>query len=131
MRVYIAGPMRGYPRDNHDEFDRIEKMWKDAGHDAVSPAYLGRALGKGESRGYNSGPKFMREVMVIDAVVICGCDAIALMQGWDTSRGATMELALSHSIGIDTYDAETMEKMLYPTTPWALLRNWPKIEEPQ
>jgi len=122
MRVYIAGPMRGYPQDNHAEFDRIEKLWKDAGHNPVSPAYMARALGKERKEGeFDSTPKSMREVMIIDTVVICGCDGIALMKGWQKSKGATMELALAHSIGISVYDAETMQRLIIPHAPWSQL----------
>ena len=121
-RVYIAGPMRGIKNDNHEEFDRIEKMWKEAGHIPVSPAYMARALGKGNGN-FESDDAFMRQVMIIDTVVICNCDAIALMKGWETSRGATMELALAQSIGLEVYMAESIEKVTLPTTPWAYLRD--------
>ena len=131
MRIYIAGPMRGFENDNHAEFDRIEELWWEAGHTPISPAYMTRAFARKIEGGFDNSPASIREAMIIDVIAICGCDGIALMQGWDTSRGATMELALAQSIGIDVYDAETMNQMLYPTTPWALLRNWPKIEEPQ
>jgi len=108
--------MRGYPKDNHEEFDRIERLWQDAGHNPVSPAYMARALGKGT--GFDTH-KSIREVMMIDAVVICGADALAVMKGWKTSRGATMEVALAQSIDIPIFDAETMEVLAIPKTPWA------------
>ena len=109
-RIYICGPMRGINLDNHPEFDRIEKLWKEAGHDPISPAYLARALGKGDGN-YNSSRAFMKQVMIIDCVVICNCDGIALMKRWEKSRGATMELALAQSLGIAIYDAETLEQI--------------------
>jgi hypothetical protein len=109
MIVYIAGPMRGIPEDNHEAFNEAEKRWRSIGHSPRSPARMARALGKVDS--FESPPNFMRQVMVIDAVVICGCDAIAVLPGWQSSKGALMEVALAKSIGIPIYDATTGKKL--------------------
>lgn len=125
MRVYLAGPMRGYLNDNHQAFDAAEKQWRAAGHNPVSPAYLARALGKGgEGGNYESDARFIRLVMMIDCTVICGCDAIAVLPGWERSRGSTMEVALAQSIGIPIFDAVKMTEITdtVPITPWSGLR---------
>ena len=38
MRVYIAGPMRGYPDFNKAAFDAAELLLKEIGHDPVNPS---------------------------------------------------------------------------------------------
>lgn len=108
MKVYIAGPMRGYENDNHASFDEAERRWRQAGHTPISPAYLARALGKGgESGNYTTEADYIRQVMIIDTTVICHCDAVAVLPGWHQSKGAIMEVALARSIGIPIYCAET------------------------
>ena len=118
MKIYIAGPMRGYPNDNHAAFDAAEETLRAAGHSPVSPAYLARALGKGPDTDYESSTAYMKQVMIIDAVVICNCDAIAVLPGWEKSRGATMEVALAQSIGLPIYDSVMMRRLELPTCPW-------------
>lgn len=100
MRIYLAGPMRGYPGNNFEAFDKVEKMWREAGHDPVSPAQLSRASG-----GPKDAPEYIREVMVVDTAVICRCDALAVLPRWENSRGSLMEVALANSIEIPIYDA--------------------------
>ena len=44
LTVYIAGPMRGYPRFNFDAFDAAAEMLQDT-CDVISPAQLDRDIG--------------------------------------------------------------------------------------
>jgi hypothetical protein len=40
MKVYLAGPMTGYPRWNFDAFDEAARQLRSDGHDVVSPHEL-------------------------------------------------------------------------------------------
>ena len=43
--VYIAGPMRGYPRFNFDAFDAAQSHLESLGYRVISPAALDREVG--------------------------------------------------------------------------------------
>lgn len=101
MRVYIAGPMRGYPEYNFPAFDAAAKDWRRAGHDVVNPAELDRVDGVHEfTDPLPSG--FLRDAMRRDLVAICKCDAIVLLPGWEASSGVKVELALAELLKLQT-----------------------------
>jgi hypothetical protein len=49
MRVYLCGPMRGYPAWNAAAFDRYAAEWEEEGHTVLSPVARDR-LGKDWTR---------------------------------------------------------------------------------
>lgn len=111
MKVYIAGPMRGYPNWNHEAFDAAEARWRAAGHIAFSPAATDRALGYG-SIGGDVGLAQLRHVMMIDIIAIFNADAIALLPGWERSRGVAVEVALARFLNLKIFDAITGQEVL-------------------
>ena len=96
--VYIAGPMRGYPEFNFPMFDRVARMVRKAGWTVINPAELDRVFGILEFS--TLPPEFLREAMRRDLPAICGCDAIALLPGWEDSAGVSVELALAKLLGL-------------------------------
>jgi hypothetical protein len=122
VRVYIAGPMRGIDRWNFPAFDAAEKRWKEAGHEVASPASIDRALGLDENGPLSQvNGDFARRAMAMDIQILYHSDAIALLPGWERSSGATVELSLSQYLGLETFNAETMEKILVPSRPWSAI----------
>jgi len=117
-RIYIAGPMRGYPSWNFDAFDAAEAVWRDAGWLVVSPAALDRAVGLAP----NGEPDedHLRYVIGVDVQGIFFVDAIVLLPGWQKSSGTTVELALAQFLGLPVYDAVTCEPIEPPVKPWSL-----------
>ena len=45
IRIYIAGPMSGYPNLNWNAFDEKEKQLTAAGFEVVNPARMDREIG--------------------------------------------------------------------------------------
>lgn len=121
MRVYIAGPMRGYPRWNFDAFDAAERRWKAAGHESITPANIDRALGV-DPNADTFDDELLRRTMKIDVEIICSCDAIALLPGWEASAGVTVELALALYLGLKVYNALTMGIPIPIRLPWERIR---------
>lgn len=106
FKVYVAGPMRGYPLYNFPAFDEAAARFRALHWDVVNPAELDRAIGVNE---YTDPlpDGFLRGAMERDLTAICGCDAIALLPGWERSSGVAVELALAKLLGLAIYDAAT------------------------
>ena len=65
----------------------------------------------------------LRHAIMSDIACIFHADAIALLPEWETSSGATVELALAQFLGLPVYDAETMHQVFPPVKPWQELVN--------
>ena len=105
MRLYIAGPMRGYDEYNFPAFDAAAKALRRAGHHAVNPAELDRHSGIHEfTDPLPDG--FFREAMKRDCVAICECDGIALLPGHEDSAGVKVEWTLASFLGLDIRPVE-------------------------
>lgn len=123
MRVYLAGPMRGLPGWNFAEFDRVEKLWTAAGHQVFSPARTCRALGYAPPEGSSSDSHVDRQhllhVIQTDLACIYACDAVVVLDGWESSRGATVEVALAQFLNLPIYDADNPSRSAPAVpTPW-------------
>lgn len=87
MKIYLAGPMRGYRDSNFPAFHEAAASLRSQGHYVFNPA---------EQDGDN-----IRELMKTDLSWICDhAEAIAILPGWQTSTGVKAELALATAIGI-------------------------------
>ncbi len=109
-KVYLAGKMSGLPLLGFPAFDQAAKRWRKAGYVVVSPAEADRMNGTSEYTPVEERCTY-REAMKRDLAMICECDAIALIPGWETSPGVQVELALGKLLKLTIYDAKTMKKM--------------------
>jgi hypothetical protein len=109
MRIYLAGPMRGIPQFNFPAFHRAAAQLRAQGHYVFNPAERDEeAHGNEVSNSATGNLKDVahtgfnhREAMKADVDWICDhADAIALLPGWEKSKGARAELALAECIGI-------------------------------
>lgn len=87
MRVYLSGPMTGLPENNFPAFHAHAAALRAEGYDVVSPAEIQEA---------GTWELCLRN----DIRELCTCDAIALMPGWEGSKGANLELHLAHRLGM-------------------------------
>jgi hypothetical protein len=111
MKIYIAGPMSGIPQFNIPAFDEAAERLREAGYDAVSPAELddpetrAAALAsedgemKGALNGETWGDFLARDVKLVADEI----DAIALLPGWEGSRGAQLELHVARLCNLPIY----------------------------
>ena len=99
LRVYIAGPMRGYENNNHEAFDNAEKtllgkkIW-----DPVNPARIDRLSGVDPSD--DMSKLELKEALKRDVDLIFECDCMYMLRGWEKSEGARMEHALATSLNL-------------------------------
>lgn len=90
MRLYIAGPMTGLPEFNYPAFFDAAKALAERGIDSINPA---REEGR---EGCSDWVSFMRASLRD----LADCDGIALLPGWQNSRGAAMEYRIGHDLGL-------------------------------
>jgi hypothetical protein len=102
--------MRGYPQFNFPAFHAAAAHLRAQGHVVFNPAERDEeAHGKEVSNSPTGDLKDVahtgfnhREAMKADAIWICDhADAIALLPGWEKSKGATAELALAECLGLE------------------------------
>lgn len=103
MRVYVAGPMRGYDAFNFPAFDRAAERLRGMGHEVCNPADHDREVyGEGISPETAEGLEFdLRGALAFDLDWIArNADAVAVLPDWWKSRGARAEVALAHALDI-------------------------------
>jgi Domain of unknown function (DUF4406) len=111
MKIYLAGPMRGIPEFNFPAFHSAADKLRAEGHFVFSPAerdieHHGTDISKGnvtgdeaiatKDYGFN-----LREALSDDLTFIClKADAIALLPGWENSKGANAERATALALDL-------------------------------
>lgn len=114
MNIYLAGPMRGIKDFNFPAFREATAALRAEGHSVFSPAErdeeeFGAERLKSEtgseaevSRNLGmEGLSLARKCFLHDTHYICTtADAVALLPGWETSKGARAERALAEAIGL-------------------------------
>ena len=99
MRMYLCGPMTGLPEFNYPTFLKAAARLRDAGHEVVNPAELDNGE-TGREWSY-----YLRR----DLLELLTCDSVAVLPGWERSKGATLEVHVARSLGMPVLDAATME----------------------
>ena len=105
--TYCAGPMRGIPQFNFQAFDTASARLRAAGHTVISPADMDREAGIDPTSDVVPN---LRDCMRRDVLAILDyCDTIALLPGWEKSKGCAVEVALGLFLGLKFIDAITLE----------------------
>lgn len=110
MKIYVAGPMRGIPEFNFPAFHAAADKLRAEGHEVFNPAERdnerhGTDISKGNETGDESIAAAqhgfnLREALAADLEWIClTADAIAMLPGWENSKGATAERATAIALG--------------------------------
>lgn len=111
MKIYLAGPMRGIPEFNFPAFYAAAAKLRAEGNFVFSPAERdnerhGTDISKGNAMGDESKAAKdhgfnLREALAHDLAFICAeADAIALLPGWESSKGANAERATALALGL-------------------------------
>ena len=110
---YLAGPMTGYKLWNFPAFDQATQELRSSGWTIFSPAEMNRVAGFHEDDEVFSSQQ-LGEAMRRDFKAICEVDAIILLPGWRESKGATAELSLGRSLGIDVLEYSPEDGSVQP-----------------
>jgi hypothetical protein len=96
--IYIAGPMTGYPESNYPAFDEARDMLLKNGYVPISPADMSREANLISQEDIDSGvmpPSTLQEFMRKDIPAVATADGILLIEGWEASKGANIELMVA------------------------------------
>ena len=82
MKVYISGPITG-TNDYMERFSEAQKRIESRGHSVINPALVNSNLPKDTT--YD-------EYMSMSLTMLDMCDAIYLLNGFEKSKGALLEI---------------------------------------
>ena len=99
MRLYVAGPTSGMPESNYPAFFAAEEKLRTAGFDVENPATGGQVDGW-----------TWRDYMKRGIGQLVRCDGVALLPGWDLSRGAQIEANLAADLGMRLWSVDMWER---------------------
>lgn len=99
MRLFIAGPMRGYEYYNAEAFGIAAAQLRDHGYDVVSPVELDRAKGFDHYRDI-AAPILVLRFQEATIKALRTCEGVALLSGWLKSKGVADEIAVAKTMGI-------------------------------
>lgn len=103
-RIYLAGPMRGYPDHNFPAFAAAAASLRADGHDVVLPHEKDLLVpGFDPSKAESVAALDMAETMRWDLRAVLDCDAIVMLDGWERSAGARLERCVAESTGRNVY----------------------------
>ncbi len=114
-RVYLAGPMRGYPDFNFPAFHDAARWLRHEGFEVWSPAE------NDESEGFDPTKDEalpLRHYMKTDLPAVCDSDLVVVLPGWANSEGAKLEVHVASRCSIPVYElGEIMFADLHGFTP--------------
>jgi hypothetical protein len=108
MKLYIAGPMRGIPEFNFPAFRAAAERLRAQGHEVWSPAENDARVDGFDGTGEPKTLEY-RHYMRRDLPAVLEADAVAVLDGWERSKGARMEVHVARECGIPVLDAGTLE----------------------
>lgn len=91
-RIYVAGPMTGLPDLNFPAFNAEAARLRAEGWEVLNPAEI-------NPDHTMAWPDCMRR----DLAALVTCDAIWMLSGHHSSRGATLELHVARELGLEIY----------------------------
>lgn len=97
-RIYLAGPMSGLPDYNYPAFmaesDRLHRLGFHVENPATNPEQEDWA-------GY----------LRVALTQLLTCEAVAVLPGWETSRGACLEVYVAKAIGMPILIAAELKRI--------------------
>jgi hypothetical protein len=94
--LYIAGPMRGYPRFNFAAFaDACVRLRGLYGYKVISPHEIDLAWGFNPDKSLEAQGVKMLDMIRRDVEAISMCDMVVTLPGWKKSIGARAETTIA------------------------------------
>ena len=112
-KIYLAGPMRGYKDFNFPAFHKAAKELRAKGYEVFSPAENDI-----EVDGFDptkDKPKTFRHYMHHDLPAVCESDGVIVLDGWEKSQGACLEVHVARAVGLPVHDMRQQPVVNSPT----------------
>lgn len=115
-KVYLSGPITGKPNDNIEEFEKYKQKFKNLNYEVVNPHDLftrefvddlNRKLENKEITFEEYHDTFMRT----DIKAMMDCDFVAVLNGYENSKGANIEVYIARNINMPIIDAVTLKEI--------------------
>ena len=103
MRLYVAGPMAGLPEFNYPLFRAVAADLRQRGYDVENPADNVPPVPDGTAAQWH-------DYMRVALAQMLTCEGVALLSGWQRSRGASLEV----------YVATQCQLTVMPVADWLL-----------
>lgn len=106
MKVYCAAPMRGYPQGNHAAINAAVRLLRAAGHEVLSPAEQDLHAGHdpADHAAFGNDPVYLRKALAEELAWVAGqAEAVAVLPGWERSKGAQAEVHAALAVGVPVY----------------------------
>ena len=95
--IYISGPMTGQPGLNFTAFREAANELRTRGFVVINPADL------------EQPDKEWSACMRVDIAELLKADTIAVLEGWQKSRGARLEVHIARELGMEVVCAKSLE----------------------
>ncbi len=100
-RVYVSGPMSGYPGFNFANFNDAARQLRAMGYGVVNPVDINTDT---------TTP--WAECLRADLRALLDCTDVACLPGWELSRGAMLEVHVAMALGIPCRPINTFHKVV-------------------
>jgi hypothetical protein len=108
--IYIAGPMRGYPKFNFPAFMDAEQFlsfdWL-----PINPARKDLENGFDPNKDEVTQEMMLKFIRQDVDIIVNQAEAVCVLPGWEKSKGATAEVALAKWKGIPVYRYPNMVEL--------------------
>ena len=106
-RVYLAGPMTGYPHYNLAGFTAGANQLRNAGYEVVTPFECNSVVWRRHhGRDFDPlvdtcdyGDPILGEMLLEDLAALRAANLVAVLPGWEKSKGAKLEVMLAQNLG--------------------------------
>jgi hypothetical protein len=96
VTTYIAGPMTGLPEFNYPAFHAAAAELRAAGETVISPAELNGPDTPDSYTAERTYEWYLRQALT----ALLRCHQIAMLPGWERSRGARLEHLIACELGM-------------------------------
>ena len=120
--VYVSGPMSGYDNLNVDEFERVTDELRGLGRTVISPHEFVQnldALERDEEEAGEEGAVARAGYLRYDLVQVAHVRKLVMLDGWQQSVGANIELAVARVLGIPAVEYSSGRSIIGPD--WVLI----------
>lgn len=94
LKLYVCGPMTGFENFNYDAFNLAAAHLRLSGYEVENPA-------DAEGENTTGEPQLWHWYMRRAITKLMLCDGIALLDGWEASKGAQIEVNLAYNLGME------------------------------